>query len=358
MPDSGSMNTPAQSTDVTRYILIAIGLVLVAAILWLTVDALVIGFGAIVFATVLRAMADPIRRWTHWRDRWCVLAAVLALAILLALFGWLFGAQTVKQFAELRDRLPEAAVKFQEWLAGSSLGRAIVDGAKQATGNGEAVANLGVAAGAALAAVGNLLLILFAGIYFALDPKFYRDGALRLFPPARRAQVGSALDDAGVSLKKWLVAQLIVMFAVAALTGLGLAAIGVPLALSLALLIGILEFIPVIGPIAAAVPGVLLAFAKGPETAVYAVGIYIVVQQVESNLLTPVVQRWAVELPPVVALLSIVASGLLFGVLGIIFATPMAVVVMALVRHLYVEDTLEQHVADKPARKPRGTARA
>jgi predicted PurR-regulated permease PerM len=97
----------------------------------------------------------------------------------------------------------------------------------------------------------------------------------------------------------------------------------------------------VVGPIAAAVPAVLLAFATGPQTALYVMFLYIAVQQIESNILTPLVQRWAVELPPVIALLSIVACGLLFGVLGVIFATPMAVVVMAMVQHLYVEDTLE-----------------
>lgn len=355
---SSPMHAASKSTEVTRYILIALALVLVAAALWITVDAWVIGFGAIVFATLLRAAAEPIHRQTGLPERWSVIVAVVLLLVLLSLLGWLFGAQTAKQFAELRDRLPEAVGKLQEWLQGSATGRAIVDGVKQAVGNGDAAANFGLAAGAALSGLGNLLLILFAGIYFALDPKLYRNGALRLLPPSRRAQVGSALDDAGISLKKWLVAQLIVMLAVGALTGTGLALIGVPLALSLGLLVGILEFVPVLGPIVAAVPGVLLAFAKGPETAVYALVIYIIVQQLESNLLTPLIQRWAVELPPVVALLSIVACGLLFGVMGVLFATPMAVVGMALVRHLYVEDTLEHGAPQPRAKRPRAAAAA
>jgi predicted PurR-regulated permease PerM len=169
----------------------------------------------------------------------------------------------------------------------------------------------------------------------------YRNGALRLLPPVRRPQVGRALDDAGRALRKWLVAQIIVMIAVGLMSGVGLAMLGVPLALSLGLLAGLLEFIPVVGPIVSAIPGVLLAFAKGPETALYVVILYVVVQQIESNILTPLIQRWAVELPPVIALLSIVACGLLFGVMGVIFATPMAVVIMAMVQHLYVEDTLE-----------------
>jgi predicted PurR-regulated permease PerM len=122
------------------------------------------------------------------------------------------------------------------------------------------------------------------------------------------------------------------------------------LSLSLGLLAGLLEFVPVIGPIVSAIPGLLLAFTQGPQTAVYALILYVAVQQIESNVLTPLIQRWAVELPPVLALLSIVAGGLLFGVLGVIFATPMAVVVMTLVKHLYVEDTLESD--NSPAQRP------
>jgi len=346
------MSADAKTTDATRTILIAIGLVAIATILWLITDALLIGFGAIVFATVLRTIAGPLQRRAGWSERWSVVAAVFGLLILAALLCWLFGAQAAHEFAELREQLPVATQKFKAWVERWPAGRTAIETLRQGTGNGEALSNLSTLAGAALGGVGNLLLIVFAGIYFALDPKLYRNGALRLLPPARRPQVGQALDDAGLALRKWLSAQLIVMAVVGTLTGVGLALLGVPLALSLGLLMGLLEFVPLVGPIIASVPGLLLAFAKGPEVALYAALIYIAVQQVESNLITPLVQRWAVELPPVVALLSIVACGLLFGFLGVIFATPIAVVMLALVQHLYVEDTLEHHrpAAKSPAR--------
>jgi predicted PurR-regulated permease PerM len=125
--------------------------------------------------------------------------------------------------------------------------------------------------------------------------------------------------------------------------------LGVPLALSLGVTAAILEFIPVIGPIVAAVPAILLAFSKGPEMAFYVTLIYIAVQQIESNIITPLVQRWAVRLPPVIGLLAIVACGLLFGVLGVVFAMPIAVVVMVLVKKLYVEDTLERNAPARDA---------
>lgn len=325
----------------TRHVIIALALVAVAALVWTLSEVLVIGFGAIVFATVLRAMVGPLARVTHWSERASLTVVVLVLLLVLGAMFWLFGRQAAQQFAQMREQLPEAAEKFRAWIAESRLGQMALDAFKGATQGGGGVSGAGSIFTGAVGGIGNVLLIIFSGIYLAADPRLYRDGALRLLPPSRRGQVGRALDDAGSDLHQWLVAQIIVMAAVGTMTGAGLALLGVPLALSLGLIAGLLEFVPVVGPIVATVPGVLLAFAKGPQTALYALLLYIAVQQIESNILTPLIQRWAVALPPVIALLSIVACGLLFGVLGVVFATPMAVVALAMVKHLYVEDTLE-----------------
>lgn len=341
---------PAPATSsVTRYILIAVTLVALAVLMWKLAAVFVLAFGGVVFATVLQALAEPLSRRTGLSQRVSLGVVVLALVVLGGITFWLFGRQAVSQFAEMREQLPAAVEKLTGWIAESRLGQGLIESFKQAAEEGNPLSSAGLALGATLGGVGHLLLILFVGIYLAADPVMYRDGALRLLPPARRPQVRTALNDAGSDLRKWLLAQLIIMAAVGVMTGLGLGIIGVPLALSLGLVAGLLEFIPVVGPIVAAIPGVLLAFSAGPQTALYTIGLYIVVQQIESNILTPLVQRWAVELPPVVALLSIVAAGLLFGVMGVIFATPMAVVVLAMVRHLYVEDTLEKK-APKPDR--------
>lgn len=349
-PRSFPVTQPRKDSNVIRYILIAVAVVALAALAWDVADVIIIAFGGIVMATVLRAAAEPLARRTGWSERWSLAAVVIGLLIAFGLLAWLFGAQAANQFAELRERVPQAAEKLRAWLEGSRAGKAVVDSIKQAMGGDKAASGLGAAAGAALGGLGNLLLVVFVGIYFAASPKFYRNGAVRLFPIGRRAQVGAAIDESGVALRKWLVAQLIVMLVVGVLTGVSMAIIGVPLSLSLGLLAGLLDFVPVIGPIVAAAPGVLLAFAKDPRIGLYALIAYIVVQQIESNVITPLTQRWAVQLPPVIALLAIVAGGLLFGILGVIFATPLAVVAMVLIRKLYVEDTLE---ADSPSPRPR-----
>lgn len=335
------MNQPAKTGSVTSYILVAITLIIVAVLVWRIADVFVVAFGGIIFATVLSALALPLSRATRLSPRWSVIVVVLGLLVVGSLLGWLFGSQAAHQITELPQQLPQAAAKFEAWLQQSQVGRSIDESFRHTTIDSKTLANLGLAATAVVRGVAGLLLILFLGMHFALDPRLYRDSALRVLPPAYRQRVGSALDDAGAALQKWLMGQLIAMLSVGLLIGVSLGLLGVPLALSLGLLAALFEFIPVVGPIISAIPGVLLAFSQGPEMALYAVVIYVVMQQLESNLITPLVQRWAVQLAPAASLLAVVTFGLLFGLLGVIFATPIAVVVMVMVKHLYVEDALE-----------------
>jgi len=332
---------PRPEKGFVRHVLVAIVLLALAAMIWVTTEAIVIAFGGIVLATVLLSLSMPLTRLTGLAPRWSLLVVVLGLTAIFGLFTWLFGSEVAHQFAELKIRLPSAVGKLRDWLNVSPVGRIVIESLNQSGANKEAFTQASAMLAATFGAVGNLLLILFLGLYFAIDPTLYRDGLLRLIPVPRRPQVKRALNDSGEALRKWLLAQVIAMIAVGVLTGTALGILGVPLALSLGVLAALFEFVPVIGPIVSAVPGILLAFTKGPEAAIYVALAYIAVQQIESNVITPLVQRWAVKLPPVLGLLAIVFCGLLFGALGVIFAMPIAVVVMVLVKDLYVEDTLE-----------------
>lgn len=339
------MNAPttpsAEKKIITRHLIVAVALVSVAVLLWSVIDAIIVAFGGIVVATVLLAMARPLRRLTHLAHRWNLMIVIVGLLGIALLIGWFFGNQVADELSGLMERLPEAVTKVEAWLGESSAGRMVIESIRDAGADKESVARATAGVAALLGAAGHFLLILFLGIYFAFDPVLYRDGAVRLVPVNRRPQLKRALNDAGVALKKWLVAQGIAMLGVGVLTGTVMALLDVPFALGLGILAGLLEFIPVIGPVVAAVPGILLAFSVGPQMAVYVTLAYVGVQQVESNVITPLVQRWAVQLPPVLALIAILVFGLLFGVLGVIFAMPIAVVVMILVKDLYIEDTLE-----------------
>ena len=343
----------SRSSRPVRVILIAVAVVGLAALLWAVSDAIMIAFGSIVVAVTLRAATDPLARWTGMKERWALMTVILVLLMAGAFLSWQFGREATRQFAEMKAQIPAALEKLHEWLSESKAGQMALDMVRSAGEESGGLAKATVALGATLNGVGDALLIIVIGVYLAVDPRLYRNGALRLLPVSRRAQVGRAFDASGLALRKWLMAQLVVMAAVGTLTGAGLALLGIPLWLSLGILAGLLEFIPVIGPILAAIPAVLIAFAQGPTTALYVLGLSVAVQQIESNALTPLVQRWAAELPPVIALIAIVVGGLLFGVMGILFATPLAVVLMVLVRKLYVEDTLERPAASPEVRSRR-----
>lgn len=344
------MNSASHSRNVsTHQILVAITLLAVAAVVWTVADAVVITFGGIVIATILLSLSLPLSRATGWAKRWCLLVVVAGLFGIFGLFSWLFGNELGNEIAQFQEQIPAAWQKLKTWLDASPAGRAMLHSFMQSGVNKEMLTQASSVFSAVLGATGNLLLIIFLGIYFASDPELYRDGAVRLVPVHRRKQVRRTLDHTGIALRKWLVAQVVAMVVVGLLTGTALAVMGVPLALSLGILAGLLEFVPVVGPIISAVPGVLLAFSLGPHMAMYVALAYTVVQQIESNVITPVLQRWAVKLPPVIGLVAIVVCGLLFGVLGVVFAMPIAVVAMVLVKELYVEDTLEKTVPEESA---------
>jgi predicted PurR-regulated permease PerM len=163
---------------------------------------------------------------------------------------------------------------------------------------------------------------------------------VKLTPPSARARIGAAFDAIVEALKRWLLGQGMAMLAVGTMTGIGLWVLGMPMALGLALLAGVLEFVPYIGPFLAAVPAVLIAFAVSPLDALYVLLLYWGVQQVENWALIPLIQKWSVDLPPALAILSLVIFGVLFGVPGIIVAAPLMIVVMILVQKLYVEGIL------------------
>ena len=186
----------------------------------------------------------------------------------------------------------------------------------------------------------DLLVVLVAGIFLAAQPRFYAGGAIKLVPSSKRKLVGEAMDESENALRLWLKGQLLAMLVVGLLVGLGLWALGMPSALALGLLARLLEFVPFAGPLIAALPAVLLSLAVGPDMALWVVLLYFAVQQFEGYVLTPLVQQYAVDLPGVVLLFSLIGFGTLFGTLGLILAAPLTVVSYVLVKRLYVVEAL------------------
>ncbi len=329
-------------------ILIALCLTALAVILWKISDVATVAFGGVVGAAVLRGLAILLSRRTKLSESWSITIVLVALIAVFSLTSYLFGRQIADQANELERLVPQAVHDITTSLQKSKLGSAFVERVKGSADDPSVLSHVGLAAGALVGGIADALLIFFLSIYFAYRPREYLDGFLRLIPPRHRRRVESALVDSGEALLKWLLAQLSAMVLIGLLVGISMAILGLPLALLLGVVAGLLEFVPVVGAIIFTIPGVLVAFTQGPETALYALLIYVGVQQLESNIVIPLLQRWAVRLPPAITLLSVVIGGILLGAPGVVFATPLAVVVMTLVKHLYVEDTLE-HRHRKPA---------
>lgn len=327
--------------DAPRAVALAALLIVLGLLAWQLSDVLVLLFGAVIVAVALQAFAAPLQRYLGLKRQLAVAAAVVLTLAALVLGSWLLGDHLVAQTEDLRRRLPEAMAALVAWARGHPLGVVALQVWEGITAENLPWARVANAATRTLGGVGSIGLVLVLGVYLAADPQLYHRGVVRLVPPAWRTRVDSALFASGQALSRWLLGQGISMLFVGLATAIGLAVLGVPLAATIGVIAGVLAFIPFFGPIASGVLAVLLAFMQGPQQALYVAVLCVAIQQVEGNLLMPLVQRWAVNLPAVLGIIAAVIFGLLFGLAGVILATPLMVVLMVLVEKLYVEAVLE-----------------
>lgn len=325
-------NDAARSGYVAR-VAIAIAAVLLAVAVVVLREVVVLVFGSVVVAVAARSGVAPLRPLLR-SDRLALGAVVVVTTLVLSLGVWWLGQPIAEGFAALQRALPEALEVLTRWLDSHAPGRWLLgwwSGAESAV-PWTRVAGI---AGTAVGAFGSALLMVVVGLYLAADPGLYRRGVLHLLPQDGRARFDAALGLAGRGLQRWLAAQAIAMLAVGSATALGLALIGMPLAMPLGIVAGLLEFVPFFGTLVSSALILLLALAGEPSLVLHAAIVCIVVQQLEGYLLQPLLQRWAVALPPALGLVAVVVFGALFGPLGIVFAMPLVVVLMLLVQCLW-----------------------
>ena len=336
-------NKDGQSEHIfVRRVLIVLGLATVFFLVWQLRVLLLMLFGAIVIASIFRAVSDMICRYTRVPPGVGIALSILLVLGSVAALVALFGSHVGQQVETLRETLPAAWRALEQRIGNIGLSEQVerlvasitTPGGSGLSGFGQTLLSIG-------GGIADLLVVVFAGIYLATQPNFYRVGAIKLVPPARRKIAAEAMLESERALRLWLKGQAIAMVVVGLLTGIGLWLLGMPSALTLGLLAGALEFIPFAGPIISAVPAVLLALAINPDLAIWVALLYLVIQQFEGNVLSPMVQQYAVDLPGAVLLFSLIGFGSLFGTLGVILAAPLAVVTMVLVKRLYIIETLD-----------------
>jgi predicted PurR-regulated permease PerM len=332
----------AARTPFSRIGLVAL-VVLVAVVVWLAIRLVLLVFAGVLFAIFLRTAAGVVSRYTRLPIGWSLLVAMLLMVGLTTGAGFFFAPRLAEQAQELTQAVPQAYSQLMDRLRETTWGEWIVEevgGGQGIQEEGQIVERAADAATRVFDAIVALVIVLFVGIYLAIDPLGYASGLLRLVPRQRRQRIGEVLFATGYQLRWWLLGQLISMLVVGLMMGIGLGLIGVPLALALGVLAGLLEFIPTLGPPLAVIPAVLLAVVDEPQKALYVLILYAIVQTVEGYLLTPLVQQRVVHLKPVVTITTQVFFAWTIGAIGLLVAVPLIAAIQIAVQMLYVQDFL------------------
>jgi predicted PurR-regulated permease PerM len=312
-------------------------------LVWLLPSVVLLVFFAVLLGATLRGAADWLAVRTHVRANWML--ALVSLLLVAAAAGLVLsiGPSLAQQGADLVTSLENEAKTLQDRYGQTAWGQRIMHHLQQpgAAGSPGAIAAPAMKVlGMTLDFFASLILLLITALYFAISPELYIDGVLRLVPIRHRPRGRQIMHQTGRTLRRWLLGQIIDMIAVAVLTSLGLSLLGVPVPLALGTLAGLLTFIPYFGAVLAGLPAVLVALSVSPHLALLTLGVFFLVHLVEGYVISPLIQKRMVEIPPALTVMAMTASGTLFGPLGIILGTPIAAAAMVVVRELYVADTL------------------
>ncbi len=196
----------------------------------------------------------------------------------------------------------------------------------------------------------SILIVLFLSLYFLADPRSHEEGLIKLFPLWYRDRVRQIMNRIDFTLRGWLQGQLLLMVIVGILSWLGLAAIGIQQAAALGVLAGLFSFVPNFGPIAALVPALAAGFAQGSDKIMLIVLIIYGTSFVQSQVISPLLFKESINLPPVLVLVGQILAAIFFGFLGLMLAVPMTAILLVLVQEVYIKDILGDKVLEEPAR--------
>ena len=332
-----------------------IGLIVIVIslyIMWQIMEVLLLIFAAVVLATTLNRLSQRFQRWGMKRGLAVLLSVGIFFAIIIGFF-WLVVPPFADQFQDLTKQVPQGLERFDNWLeelklrVPNALSPYIPDINSlivQAEPWLKRVAGSSVAfvSGSLEVLLKILLVMVLTGMFLA-GPLAYRRVFVRLFPSFYRRRVDGILDRCEVSLEGWVTGAIIAMFIVGGMSFFGLWILGVPAALALGVLAGFLNLIPNLGPTLSLIPAMAIAFSPdSPWRSLAVLVLYFVIQQVESNFLTPIVMAHQVSLLPAVTLISQLFFTGFFGFLGLFLALPLTVVGRIWLEEVVIKDVLDQ----------------
>jgi len=316
----------------------------------------------ILLSSILSAPVNYLARRGIPRT-WGVLAVVAVLVGML----WLFGLAIVpavetqsrefaKAFPTLLDEALALANQAQRFFglgtqiglnpeSLSNVGREVLTGSTVSTAAG---VGLTVATALSLGVV-----VFISTIYLVIRPAPWVDGFVSLFPAGWRPRTREVLEAMYHTVQRWFLGQLTAMTFIAVFWAISLSIIGVPFALLIGIFSGLISFIPYLGATISVVIPILLALISDPFTVVWVILAFIIIQQIEGNLLQPIVMSRAVDLHPALVVFAILIMGTLFGLVGVFLAVPLVAALQVLVRELWVQ-RMDQIGTDPnpPTREP------
>ncbi len=345
--DRGAQDGRLSDLHFAKRVAIALGIAAICYFLWVTSDVVMLLFAAILVAVLLRTVASALTRYAHVGESWSLALAAILIFGALAGFIYLFGAQLSGQLTQLGERLPDAINGAGQRLGVDNAAQQLEEAIKSETGS-SFLSSVTRWSYSLVGALANIALVVVAAVYLAIDPGVYRRGFAMLFPPDQQSRVFGALDSSNHVLRLWLAGQFVTMMLVGFVSALAYWWIGLPSPIALGLIAGVTNFVPFLGPILSAVPPLVFALSMDTQTVVWTLGAVLVIQQFEGNIATPLIQRRAVSLPPAVGVFAIVVFGIAFGMPGVFLGVPLAVALKALVRNLWVRETLHAEPNARP----------
>lgn len=300
-----------------------IGTALAVALVVLLIQPLLLIFGGLVFAAMLDGGVRLLGRVLPIGRGWRLMLVSLAVVAFLVATFWLTGVQVAAQAQQLGDTLQTQFERVSAWAQryGLTPGREDLKSlAERAMGSVGMITSYAIGAFGALT---SLFMMMVIGLFVAIEPDLYGRGLQWMVPTRNRAEFALTVQRMGVTMRRLLAGRLLGMVAEGVLTSLALWLGGVPMALLLGIITGVLAFIPNIGAFISGVLMVAVGFSAGPETGLWAIGTYFVVQTFDGYVLLPMVAKKTVDLPPALTLSTQILASTLFGVLGLALADPM-----------------------------------
>lgn len=306
-------------------------------------------FAGVLLAVFLSGLADRLGGYTPLPRPAALVVVVGALGALLVGLWTLTGPDLSSQINALVALLPSAAdrlsLRVQGWAEQYTWIRQLISPSELVPTATSVLGGVTNVFSVTVDVLVNVLIILFIGIYGAATPRSYIDSAVMLIPPSGRDRAREVLRAIGRALRWWIVGRFTMMAVVGVLTAVGLSLVGIPSPMALGLVAALCSFVPYLGPVLSVGPALLVASTLGPTKVLSVLVVYGVVQVLESYLIAPLVQERAVHIPPAAVITAQFMGGVVAGAVGVLLATPLAIVAIVLVQTLYVEDVLGDAVA-------------